>query len=97
MDSLPLDNGIKLAIIFIGFFLALAVIDLKGKVKALDKLGHIDSILKDLKGVVNKLNDLVTKQEVSEATVRVNIEFLERKIEALEERVKSLEELRYVK
>lgn len=91
MDALALDSVIRLAIILIGFFLSLAVIDLKGKVKALDKLSHIDTILKDLKGVVTKLNELVTKQEVGEISTTLKMEYIEKELLSLTDRVKKLE------
>lgn len=80
------------AIIIIGAILGLSVLDLKSKVKALDKLSHIDKILKDLNSVVNKLNELVTKQEVAEKVTARDLEYLRDEVKTLKDRVKYLEE-----
>jgi hypothetical protein len=93
MDNLLSFNQVlNYAIVLIGLFLSLAILDLKGKVKALDKLSHIDKILKDLNQVVGKLNDLVTKQEVAEKVTARDLEYLREEIKYLKERVKYLEE-----
>lgn len=92
MNPINFNDLLNWAIVIIGAILGLAVLDLKGKVKALDKLSHIDKILKDLNSVVGKLNDLVTKQEVAERVTARDIEYLREEIKALKDRVKYLEE-----
>ena len=90
--ALDLSYLLNWAIVIIGAILGLAVLDLKNKVRALDKLSHIDKILKDLNQVVNKLNDLVTKQEVAEKVTARDIDYLREEIKTLKERVRYLEE-----
>ena len=89
---MEMNQLLNWAIVLIGAILGLAVLDLKGKVKALDKLSHIDKILKDLNSVVGKLNDLVTKQEVAEKVTARDLEYLREEIKTLKERIKYLEE-----
>ena len=95
METLNISSVLNGVIALIGVFLSLAILDLKGKVKALDKLSHIDKILKDLNQVVGKLNELVTKQEVAEKVTARDLEYLREEIKALKERVKYLEELNH--
>ena len=89
---MDMNQLLNWAIVLIGAILGLAVLDLKGKVKALDKLSHIDKILKDLNSVVGKLNDLVTKQEVAEKVTARDLEYLREEIKTLKERIKYFEE-----
>jgi cob(I)alamin adenosyltransferase len=92
MSTIDLSAILQWAIVLIGAILGLAVLDLKNKVRALDKLSHIDKILKDLNQVVNKLNDLVTKQEVAEKVTARDIDYLREEIKNLKDRTKYLEE-----
>lgn len=81
-------------IALVGIVLSLGLFDLKHKLSSLGKLDNIDGILKDLEELVNKMQSVVTNQQVMETSFRLEIQYLKDRLAMLESRVDGIHQSR---
>lgn len=89
-----METVLQAFIALVGVVLSLGLFDLKHKLSSLGKLDNIDGILKDLEELVNKMQSVVTNQQVMETSFRLEIQYLKDRLAMLESRVDGIHQSR---
>ena len=84
------DLIIKYSVVIIGFFLSLAILDLKNKIKAFKNLERFDEIVEKLDEIATKFNNAVKKLDMIELEFKLKIEHLENRCDRLEKEIENL-------
>jgi uncharacterized protein YqgV (UPF0045/DUF77 family) len=88
---MELESILQVIIAAVGMLLFVSFFDLKRKLESMNKLEHIDTILEQLKDLVDRMQKLVTRQEVSENRFQIEIQYLKDRLHDLENRVDVVE------
>jgi uncharacterized protein YqgV (UPF0045/DUF77 family) len=91
---MSMETVLQAFIALVGVVLSLGLFDLKHKLSSLGKLDNIDGILKDLEELVNKMQSVVTNQQVMETSFRLEIQYLKDRLAMLESRVDGIHQSR---